>query len=97
MKFRARFTEVSKADFRQIRRIIAKDKPRRAVSFVKELRAACHVWAEYPMAGRDRSEFMEGMRSFPHGNYLIFYLPEPDGLLVLRVVHGARDLPSLFQ
>ena len=29
-------------------------------------------------------------------NYLIFYRSTPEGLEIVRVVHGARDLPSLF-
>jgi toxin ParE1/3/4 len=28
--------------------------------------------------------------------YLIFYLPLPDGIDVIRVVHGARDIERLF-
>ena len=30
-------------------------------------------------------------------NYLIFYRPTEDGIEVLRVVHGARDLSGLFE
>lgn len=29
------------------------------------------------MAGRDRSEIAEGVRSFPFGNYVVFYRPRP--------------------
>jgi len=28
--------------------------------------------------------------------YLLFYQPYPDEIVVLRIVHGARDLESLF-
>jgi len=30
-------------------------------------------------------------------NYLIFYRPTDDGIEILRVVHGARDLSGLFE
>lgn len=30
-------------------------------------------------------------------NYLIFYRPLPDGIEVVRVLHGARDIDSLLE
>jgi len=42
---------------------------------------------------------LEGLRRFPvHGfeSYLIFYLPHPEGMDVIRVLHGARDIDNLF-
>lgn len=29
--------------------------------------------------------------------YLIFYVPQPDGVRILHVTHGARDYQSLFE
>jgi hypothetical protein len=29
-------------------------------------------------------------------NYLVLYRPLPDGVEILRVIHGARDIPALF-
>lgn len=43
------------------------------------------------------SHLAPGLRLFPLGNYLIFYLPEPEGIQVIRVIHGARDYgPEFF-
>jgi toxin ParE1/3/4 len=28
------------------------------------------------------------------GNYLIFYRPISDGIEIVRVLHGARDIPT---
>ncbi len=28
--------------------------------------------------------------------YLVFYIPRSDGIEVVRVLHGARDLPAIF-
>ena len=30
-------------------------------------------------------------------SYLIFYLPTTDGVRVLRIIHGARDIEALFE
>ena len=31
-----------------------------------------------------------------HGNYLIIFEPFDDGALILRVLHGARNVPGVF-
>ena len=41
-----------------------------------------------------------GLRSFPvkgFEKYLVFYLPHEHGIEVLRVLHGARDLPTVLE
>ena len=45
-----------------------------------------------------RSE-LAGVRSFPvkgFGKHLIFYRPTEQGIEILRVLHGARDLGAIF-
>jgi plasmid stabilization system protein ParE len=45
--------------------------------------------------GRARPELADGLRSFPtRTQYIIFYLPDADGLLVVRVLHHARDIDA---
>jgi toxin ParE1/3/4 len=39
---------------------------------------------------------MSALRSLPVGNYLIFYLPIPDGIEVVRVLPGMRDIDAFF-
>jgi len=42
---------------------------------------------------------LEGMRRFPVNGfeeYLVFYLPHLHGIDVIRILHGARDIVSLF-
>jgi len=85
------FRRAAVADLDAIAAYIAQDNPARALSFIGEIETACTVWAETPLAGRDRSEIAEGLRSFPFGNYVVFYRPRPDGLTVVHVVHGRRD------
>lgn len=35
-----------------------------------------------------------GLRSFPVGSYLIFYVPLPDGIEVVRVMSGRQDIDA---
>lgn len=85
------FRRAAVADLDAIAAYIARDNPARALTFIAEIETACTVWAETPLAGRDRSEISAGLRSFPFGNYVIFYRPRPDGLTIVHVVHGKRD------
>ncbi|MGY4499466.1 plasmid stabilization system protein ParE [Bradyrhizobium sp. GM24.11] len=32
------------------------------------------------------------LRSFPVGNYVIFYVPLSDGVEIIRVMHGRQDI-----
>ncbi len=48
------------------------------------------------MMGRSRSEYGGSYRSFPMGDYVIFYRVREKLLEISRVVHGSRDLTNLF-
>ena len=37
------------------------------------------------------------IRSMPVGRYVIFYLPLPSGIEIVRVLHGARDIESVLR
>ena len=52
--------------------------------------------AGQPLLGRLCPELAPNLRSFPVGNYVIFYRPIDNGIEVARVLHGARDIDSLF-
>jgi len=61
---------------------IAADNPRAADALLDRIDATFDMLAETPFAGRDRSELRAELRSFPVGNYLIFYIPR---LTVLKL------------
>lgn len=50
---------------------------------------------EFPEAGRDSSDIAAGVRCFPAGIYLIYYLARGQGngrkIDILHIFHGARD------
>jgi toxin ParE1/3/4 len=53
--------------------------------------------ASFPYAGRARDDdFGSGSRSFAAGEYVIVYSVAGEDVLILRVVHGRRNLESLF-
>jgi toxin ParE1/3/4 len=55
-----------------------------------------NMLAHSPWIGRLRDDLRQNLHMFPFGNYLIFYIIVPDGIQVVRIIHGARDVPRLF-
>lgn len=54
--------------------------------------------ADSPHIGRAVDWLLPGMRRFPVGEYLVFYPPAGDGIRIVRVIHGAREVtPELFE
>ena len=47
--------------------------------------------------GTRREALAPGLRSFPVGNYLVFYRVTEGGIELARVLHGMRDLADLFK
>jgi toxin ParE1/3/4 len=47
--------------------------------------------ARQPRAGRAREDIAPGARSFPSGNYLIYYRVSRSYLVISRVLHSKRD------
>ena len=55
---------------------------------------AFDMLAQNPLAGRARSDLASKLRSFPVGSYVIFYVPASDGIEVVRVMNGRRDIDA---
>ena len=72
--------------------------PSVADAVLARLYGAMEVIAYAPLIGRERPEFSGSPRSMAVKPYVIFYEPltEGDGILVWRVLHGARDLSPLI-
>ena len=65
----------------------------RLMDAVKE---KCQTLASMPEMGKAREELAPSLRSFPAGRYIIFYRPAGNGIEVIRVLSGYRDIDALF-
>jgi toxin ParE1/3/4 len=76
--------------------------PQRAIRFLQAADSTLATLAGMPGLGVEYEPdepVYTGLRFFPiarHRNYIVFYRPLPDGVEVLRVLHGARDLHSIL-
>jgi toxin ParE1/3/4 len=90
------FTPRAEQDLEAIGDYIAADNPKRAISFVRELHQQCQRIAQNPSGYRLRPELAEGLRSCAYGHYVIFFEADPENITIVRILHGARDLPAVL-
>lgn len=87
---------LAETDILEIWDYIADDSLAAADRWVDRLDEQFRLLAAQPMMGRARDELAPGVRSFPFGRYVVFYVPLDDGIDVVRVLHGARDIDAVF-
>ena len=92
---RSHFTPQAEIDLEAVGDYIALDNPGRAVSFIREIRQHCEKIAGGPDHHAARPDLGDTIRICAHGNYLIVFEPYDDGALILRVLHGARNVPAV--
>ena len=92
-----RYSSDANTDIEEIALYLFDLNPVAANHFLDALENTCELLADHPGIGRLRPELGENLRSFPVGNYLIFYAPSLEGIDVVRVIYGGRDLPGVFQ
>ena len=87
-----------KPDIERIASYIARDHLRAAIGFILATKDAFVRLAEFPGIGPEWEPVIKkypGLRFWPikrYSNYLILYRPVQDGVEILRVIHGARDI-----
>ena len=90
-------SNVAESDLIDIWCRIAVDSPEAADRFIDRIHRKLRILARSPGIGRSREQLGKGVRSFPIGDYLIFYKSVSDGILVVRVLSGYRDIDALWE
>ncbi|WP_347179460.1 type II toxin-antitoxin system RelE/ParE family toxin [Roseofilum halophilum] len=68
-----------------------------AEKLMERVNQTCQRLAQFPGLGKRRDELWPDLRSFPVNNYLIFYRQIAEGVEILRIISGYRDLKALFE
>ena len=97
MSLQASLSPAAVRDHEEIWLYVAADKPGAADRLIDALTERCQALARNPHMGRERDELREGLRSFPHGRYVIFYRIGEADVQIVRVLEGERDLPPLLE
>jgi len=91
------FSPQAEQDLIDIWDFIAQDNIDAADRIYDDIEQKCEALAQAPGMGRTRDELAPSLRSFPVGKYVIFYRLIEDGIEIARILHGARDLKSIFE
>lgn len=84
------------SDLDSIASYIAADNPRRALTFLQEIRAALRRIAREPLLHQLRPDIGEDARLAVHKRYVILYRIVEDTVRIERIAHGSRLLPPLL-
>ena len=93
---KVQFSESATQDLDEIAKYIARSNSDAALRLVQRVQETCDRLAEAPGIGVSRDELQSSLRCFPVGRYVVYYLPIGEGITVVRVLHGARDVSRLF-
>jgi toxin ParE1/3/4 len=75
---------------------IAQQDPSSASNLFDAIRQKCRQIAEFLNMGKSYTRLSNELRGFVVSDYIVFYYPRPDGIDIVRIVSGYRDLELLF-
>ena len=81
---------------------IGRERPRTALRFLDAAEKTFALLARFPQLGAQHPclpESLRQIRCFPvkrFATFVVFYLVKDDGIEVIRVLHGARNMPAVF-
>ena len=93
---KVKYSTLAAADLNENAEFIANDKPDAAYRWVETMENVCETLAAHPEMGQARKSRNHGpCRSFVNGNYVIFFRGVSDGVEIIRIVRGERDLDNV--
>ncbi len=85
-------------DLAEIWLYIAQDSPARADGFLDQLHSICtEKLAAFLEIGTRRDYLNNEVSAFPYKRYMIYYRFNVNRVEIIRILHGSRDLPTIFQ
>jgi toxin ParE1/3/4 len=94
---RFRVARQAQEDLEDLWMRIARGSIRNADRFVAKLVGKFPTLAALPDLGSSYEELAPGLRGMVVGNYVVFYRRIAEGVEIVRVLHGARDLPEAIE
>ncbi|MFY9821869.1 MAG: type II toxin-antitoxin system RelE/ParE family toxin [Thermoanaerobaculia bacterium] len=98
MARKVKWTKPALEDLEQTADYIALDSPYYAAAFVRQMREAARSLRQMARRGRVVPEISDPtIRELLIGNYRLLYQLRKSDVLVIALIHGARDLASLWE
>ena len=92
---RYRVSAQSSLDEVEIWLYVARRSPDAADRLMATIERTYQSLAKFPRLGQRCEELGEGLRCSPVGRYVVYYRAIQDGVEVLRVIPGARDVRNM--
>jgi toxin ParE1/3/4 len=90
------FSEDAIADLDEICDYLGRYSVKAAGKLFDRIRQRAKLVASFPDTGKSYEDLIPGLRGFVVDDYIVFYIRVGDGIEVLRVISGYRDLRSVF-
>jgi toxin ParE1/3/4 len=90
------FSQDAINDLNEICDYIAQNNPRSASNLFDAIRQKCKLVANFPNMGKSYEQVRPKLKGFLVKDYIIFYYVHDDGIFILRIVSGYRNLELLF-
>ena len=84
-------------DLREIAEYFAQTNLEAGEHFFREFNRKCKQLTAFPNSGKSYAGIRTDLRGLPLEGYVIFYRLLDDGIEILRVVSGRRNLPTIFK
>lgn len=84
-------------DLRNISEYFAIENVEAGERLLQEFNQKCKQLASFPKMGRQYEDLRPGLRGIPLDGYIIFYKIRNDGIEIIRVVSGRRNLKLIFE
>jgi toxin ParE1/3/4 len=69
----------------------------RGLDVISRLEDKCAHYAKFPLSGTSREDIGPGLRCFRVDKFVVIYRPREDGIVVILVTHGHRDLRTVVE
>ena len=70
--------------------------PPATMAYLEGLRVPFDAVLSRPLAGRSEPDLGDAMRSVGFRSHRLYYRVEPSGILIVRILHHARDIDRVF-
>jgi toxin ParE1/3/4 len=90
------FSELAIQDLNEICDFIAQTNIQVASQLFDAIRQKCKLVANFSHMGKEYPWLLTGLCGFVVDDYIIFYYPRQDGIDVVRVISGRRNLKAIF-
>ncbi|MEM7759920.1 MAG: type II toxin-antitoxin system RelE/ParE family toxin [Cyanobacteria bacterium P01_A01_bin.40] len=90
------FTDTAVKDLEEICDYIAHQNSNAASQLFDAIRKKCTLVANFPNMGKSYAKLATNLRGFTIEDYIVFYYPRENGIDIVRVISGYRDIEALF-